>query len=95
MVDEEGMDFAATFNGTFGSLASTASRLKAERRAGLTTRQRQRKAVRVVQINFRASAETKALAEQLADALDCSVADVMERAIQALAAQSKIGSNGK
>lgn len=95
MADDEGLDFAAAFAGAFGSLDQTQSRLKAERRAGLTPRQRARKAVRVVQVNFRAAPETKALAERLAAHLDCSVADIMEQALHALAAERKLPDTGQ
>jgi hypothetical protein len=37
---EEGMDFLANLKGGFGLIESTRRRLKAERRAGLTPKQR-------------------------------------------------------
>ena len=37
---EEGFNFKSAFKGTFGSIEGTQERLKAERRAGLTPKQR-------------------------------------------------------
>lgn len=82
---DEGTDFAGQFGQMFGTREATAKRLKAERQASKSPKQRARKAVRVEQINFRASAGTKALSKAIADKLGCSVADVMERALTELA----------
>ena len=70
--------------------AATEARLQAERRAGMTPRQRARRAVRTAQVNFRADPIVKAVAEAIADKLNCSVADVMERAILELAKKEKV-----
>lgn len=85
---EEGTSFETAFASAFGSRTNVEARLKAERRAGLTPKQRSaRKTVetRSVQVNMRATKATKALLDALADKLDCSAADVFEIALQALA----------
>lgn len=92
--DDEGTDFLSAFKGAFGSSANTAARLKAERRAGRTPKERSRGGkglTRSVQINFRATTETQALLKSLADALDGSVADVIEKAVLAMAKTHKVG----
>jgi hypothetical protein len=62
-------------------------RVKAERRAQLTEKQRKRggNAVRTTQINFRCSPAFRELAAGLAKHLECSIADVMEEALDMLA----------
>jgi hypothetical protein len=62
-------------------------RVKAERRAQLTEKQRKRggNAVRTTQINFRCSPAFRELAAGLAKHLECSIADVMEDALELLA----------
>jgi hypothetical protein len=82
---EEGMDLVSAFKGRFGSIEGTRERLKAERRAGLTPKQRAKKAPPKKQVNFRATAETRALIRALAEHLDVSATDVIERALHALA----------
>ena len=82
---EEGFNFKSVFKGTFGSIEGTQERLKAERRAGLTPKQRAKKAPPKKQVNFRATAETRALIKALAEHLDVNVTDVMERAVHGLA----------
>jgi hypothetical protein len=87
---DEGMDFEAQFlkdMGTDGFAAPerTQQRLKAERKAGLTPKQRAKKTAPKKQINFRATAETKALIEKLAAHLDASVTDVIALAVEAFA----------
>ena len=64
-------------------------RKKAEKRAGLSDRQRKRGAVRTAQINFRCSPEFKNLAVGLAKHSDASIADIMEEALTALAKAKK------
>jgi hypothetical protein len=96
----EGETFGSLFAGLFSGLSSNANanaaaaatdaRLQAERRAGMTPRQRARRAVRTAQVNFRADPAIKAVAEAIADKLNCSVADVMERAILDLAKKEKV-----
>jgi len=82
MADDEGMSFETAFTGLFGANTNVEARLKAERRAGLTPKQRARKATRTVQVNVRATPALKALLDAIADKLDCSAADVFEKAIQ-------------
>jgi hypothetical protein len=83
---EEGMDFIGAFNQVFASSEKTQERLKAERKAGQTAKQRSRKKpVPTKQINFRATAETKALLDKLAAHLDKSVTEVIALAVEALA----------
>jgi hypothetical protein len=91
---EEGMDLMSAFKGRFGSIEGTRERLKAERRAGLTPKQRAKKAPPKKQVNFRATAETRALIRALAEHLDVNATDVMERAVHTLA-QSLPGFAGK
>ena len=55
----------------------------------MTATQRARKITRDVQINFRASKETKQLVDDLAQKHECSVADLMELALRALATPPK------
>jgi hypothetical protein len=94
----EGETFGSLFAGLFSgassnanaATAATEARLQAERRAGMTPRQRARRAVRTAQVNFRADPTVKAVAEAIADKLNCSVADVMERAILDLAKKEKV-----
>jgi hypothetical protein len=95
---EEGLDFEAQFRKHFGADGfaapeRTQERLKAERRAGLTPKQRAKKSVPKKQINFRATAETKALIEKLAAHMDASVTDVIALAVATLA-QSKLPNAG-
>jgi hypothetical protein len=84
---EEGFNFKSAFKGAFGSIEGAQERLKAERRAGLTPKQRERtrKAIPKKQVNFRAREETHVLIQALAEHLDVSITDVMERAVHALA----------
>ena len=89
---EEGMDFLGAFKDRFAARENTQARVKAERRAGMTPKQRERmKGPPKQQINFRATAETKALIEQIAERLDKSITDVMELAVRDLAAKMLAG----
>lgn len=91
--DDEGTDFLVAFQSTFAAPERTQERLKAERRAGLTPKQRaaRKPTMRTAQINFRASKELKALSETLAQHLDISIADLMEKALQDMAKSLKVG----
>jgi hypothetical protein len=60
-------------------------RAKRERAAQRTDKQRERNAVRTAQINYRCAPAHKDLAHAVKDFLGCSVADVMEEALQAYA----------
>ena len=82
---EEGMDFLADLKGGFGLIERTRARLKAERRAGLTPKQRAKKGPPKKQVNFRATAETRALIKAMSAHLDTDDTDVITRAIHALA----------
>ena len=87
-VDDE-MDYA-TLRDVFrsklaGAPAGNAERLAAERRAGLSPKQRARKGVAKEQMNIRVTAQTRATIEDLAAHLDVSLTDVIARAIQTLA----------
>jgi hypothetical protein len=93
---EEGADFEGQFHklfatGNFASSEETEQRLKRERKAGQTPKQRRKKSVPKKQINFRATAETEALIKKLAGHLDKSVTDVIALAVEALA-KSELGS---
>ena len=71
------------------SKAGLERRIKAERRAGRTAKQRERarKAVPKKQINIRATTETKALLDRLCKQLDASQTEIVELAIAELAAK--------
>jgi hypothetical protein len=88
---EEGTDFLSGFKGKFGSIESTQQRLKAERRAGLTPKQRAKKAPPKKQVNFRATAETRALIKTMSAHLDTDDTDVITRAIHAFADSLGLG----
>ena len=87
-MDDE-MDYEALRSAFRSRLASApagnAERLAAERRAGLSPKQRARKGVAKEQMNIRVTAQTRATIEDLAAHLDVSLTDVFARAIQALA----------
>lgn len=88
--DDDGAAFAAMFKTPYGvpnaaNKVHAGNRLKAERRAARTPAQRARRAVRVVQVNIRASQQTKDRLDALAVKLGCSGADVFDRAIAMLA----------
>jgi hypothetical protein len=85
---EEGMDFEGQFHKlfateSFASSDETQKRLKRERKASQTPKQRRKVAKK--QINFRATSETEALIKKLAGHLDKSVTDVIALAVEALA----------
>jgi hypothetical protein len=71
-------------------------RIKAERRAGRTAKQRERarKAVPKKQLNIRATAKTKATLDQLCQHLDQSQTEIIELAIAELAAKH-LGKEGQ
>jgi hypothetical protein len=89
---EEGMDFLGAFKDRFAARENTQARVKAERRAGMTPKQRERiKGPPKQQINFRATAETKALIEQIAERLDKTITEVMELTVKELAVKNLAG----
>jgi hypothetical protein len=61
------------------------ARIQKERRTQLTDKQRNRGGVRNAQINFRCSPAFREFAHAMAKHLDCSIADVMEEALEMLA----------
>jgi len=86
MNDEEGMAFVDVFRDTFAPAEHTQARLKAERRAGLTPKQRANRSVaKDKQINFRATSETKALVKALGEHLGKRPSDIMLQALATLA----------
>jgi hypothetical protein len=93
---EEDDGWADAFVGTYAkSRAGLEERLKAERRAGRTAKQRERaRAVPKKQLNIRATAETKALIDRLCQQLGQSQTDVIELAVAELAAK-RLGKEGK
>jgi predicted DNA-binding protein len=86
---EEGTDYRQLFKSEFAkNRAGTDKRLKAERIASMTVKQRQARAARKPpkkQVNFRATEETRQLINALAKHLDKSVTDVIEMAVETLA----------
>jgi predicted HicB family RNase H-like nuclease len=95
-MNEEIDSFASMFDGPPGERQreARAARKKAERRTQLTEKQRKRaggNAVRTDQINFRCSPAFHELAAGMAKHLGCSIADVMEEALQMLASSKGYG----
>jgi hypothetical protein len=92
MNDEEGINFIDGFKAAFGNPVRTRARWKAERRAGLTPKQRAKLRGRVskTQMNFRVPSETKAQLEALSKSLGLSMTDVL---VQAVAAFAKVASH--
>jgi hypothetical protein len=91
MAEDEHADFASAFTSTFGKdrkfgdPGGTQERLKAERRAGLTPKQRGKKSKAKKQLNTRATDETHNLIEKLTAKLDCAITDIIEIAVKRLA----------
>lgn len=81
MVEEEGTNFVAAVVGKFATKERTLERLALERKANATPAQRRRRGPAKVQVNFRASAETKRAIDALMEHLDAGQTDVIERAI--------------
>ena len=88
---EETDSFESMFKGPPGAnrRQSRDTRAQKERRTQFTEKQRRRKAVRTTQINFRCSPAFRDLAKVLSEKLDCSIADVMDEALQMLAQKKK------
>jgi hypothetical protein len=97
--DETDTSFADVFKSKFAvntpsTKAALDARLKAERRAGRTPKERNRAGkgpLRNVQMNFRGTARTKQLVELLAERLGGSHADIFELAIEQMAKANKLG----
>lgn len=89
---EEVDDFARMFLGPPGQAQREArqQRAKKERRTQLTPKQRKRGGVRTTQVNYRCTPAHQQLSKDVAKAMGCSVADVMEEALLILAAQKGI-----
>lgn len=85
--DEEGMDFEAAMREQLAQpvMQSTKERLKAERKAGRTPKQRAKRAKKPHPVNFRASAETFDLIVTLMAKLGADKTAVLERGIACLA----------
>jgi len=90
---KDGADFIDGFKAAFGNLARTfgdpahtQARHKAERHAGLTSKQRAKLRGRTpkTQMNFRVPRVTKAQLEALSKALGMSMTDVLVQAVAAL-----------
>ena len=92
--DESGWEDA--FVGTYAkSRTGLEARVKAERRAGRTAKQRERtRRLPKKQINFRATEQTHGLIERLCQHLEASQTDVIELAVAELAAR-KLGKEAK
>ena len=86
----EGASFTGLFNNAFGDEDATASRMKLVRRSGQSSKQRARKALRTEQINFRVSPEFKAALAALADAMDCTMSDAIDKAVFAMLKAQKV-----
>ena len=94
MDDEiEGTDFEAIFGRltkttgkTYANREDRDKRLRSERKAGRTAKQRERMVVPKKLVNFRASEETRTLLKQLAQHFDEDQTAVILRAIDQLAA---------
>ena len=71
--------------------ANTEARLKSERRAARTPKQRSRVALRTAKLNFRVEPQHKALLKALAKAMDVSATDVVIKALEELARQQNGG----
>jgi len=88
-MNEEVDSFASMFGGPPGEKqrAARTARKKAEKRTQLTEKQRKRggNAARPDQINFRCSPAFRDLVAGMTKHLDCSIADVMDEALQMLA----------
>jgi hypothetical protein len=87
----EGSDFGAAFGAAFGSnSAATAARSKLDRRSGMSTKQRARKAQRTEAFNMRASPDFKLAVSVLAAAMDCTMADAMHEIVFAALKSRKL-----
>jgi Ribbon-helix-helix protein, copG family len=81
--DEDGV-WTEKVLGKWAQRANVDARLQAERIAGMTRKQRQARKPPKQQINFRASAETKAAIDELVAKLDLTMTDLIELAIHRL-----------
>jgi hypothetical protein len=85
------MDFLGAFREKFAAPENAAKRIKAERRANLTPKQRRRRGPPKKQTNFRATEQTRTLLAALSahltrtEGYDVGQGDVIERALPLLA----------
>jgi hypothetical protein len=89
---EEDDGWADEFLGTYAkSRSGLEARMKAERRAGRTAKQRERarKAVPKKQLNIRATPETKARIDRLCGQLEKSQTEIIELAVAELDARHR------
>lgn len=84
METDEGLNLLGALKARFAPGQRTEARRKAERRGAMTPAERGRKGAPKVQVNFRATAETKALIDALSERLGKSVTDVLARAVEEL-----------
>lgn len=85
---EEGMEFESIFARKYGqNRENTEARMKSERVAAMTAKQRAARPKKPPkkQMNIRVSEETRSLIYALAEHMNSSVTDAVEKAIQALA----------
>jgi len=96
-MNEDVDSFASMFSGPPAEEQRIArqERTRKEKRTQLTDKQRKRGAVRTAQINFRCSPAFRELASGMAKYLDCSIADVMEQALEMLANAREYGGHTK
>ena len=81
MIEDEG-DSLKMFSALFGrDTKRVEDRAQRERVAGMTAKQRARKAVRTEQMNFRVTPEFKATLAALAEARGMSMSDAIEVAV--------------
>jgi hypothetical protein len=83
--EEDDGSWESAFQDRFKGRAGLEQRLKDERKAGRTPKQRAPKKPRKKQLNIRATEETHALLNKLADHLKSTATDIIERAITQLA----------
>jgi hypothetical protein len=96
--DDDSLDqFAAMFAARKAAAPKAVERRKqAERKANRTVAERaaRRPLLRSEQMNFRATPETRALHNKLAAKLECSMADIYDRAIHELAKREAVSVEG-
>lgn len=87
MSTEDEIEFASLFAASrYGQSAKNDARMKAERRAVMTDKQRSRGGrARSAQMNFRCTTAFKALVAGLSEHMDISAADMFEEAVTSLA----------
>ncbi len=95
-MEEDKAEFVSMFAAKFASNATPTKRIKSERTAAMTEKQHARLGrARPVQVNFRTSADCKALAVGLADHMKVSVAEMFEEALALLAKKKGYSEGGE